>query len=562
MFGSREKDGSMRNNITKSNSVYKSIFGWLMRHLLLVCFVFVMLVWSVRLVSLHYSGWYSTGSEYDYLSDQIAQQDILLWWQEGYHEHALVGDDSFIIKYPLYVIANNLPVSPIKQLFLTNAVILFLTALLILWSLNRIYQVVIRDKIKQRSALVVSSIMLAGVPVIAFFLLAFPNSRNVELGLFMVLVQALVRWLYDKNYFKTRRNLKIGGLGFLFASLMASDPMFLYNVAMPAIIVASIWALFVKRDTKWLMQLVAFSGLSVILSVIFQKIFTSILPLELLDRNIAFASFQDFVLNLKDLFAISINVFGIDFWTKSPFSPSAIMSAGYLLVFLFAIAGFVLAALRDKKKFVPLFLLTLVVWIMTLSVVGNTSAGGTDKLIGRYLLLIIPIQLVGVGLLMNYVYLRRQLVVVVLLVSTVLTLSFAQTLEAYKDYRHVAPNDYDFAAIEIIKKEGLDKGYSFYTNSRIRTFLSGHDVNIVTVQCEKTQKELVFYPYLSEKAALNKPSASGKTFYLFVGKDLGLVDCTPDQLAHKLGQPEKIIKLPRDEYMAVYDYDIGEKINR
>jgi len=80
-----------------------------------------------------------------------------------------VGDDNWFIKYPLYVLTNNLPISPIGQFLVTMLVLLYITAFLMLYSISEFINIFVKNIKKRRRSLALIAIFLAIIPGDAFY---------------------------------------------------------------------------------------------------------------------------------------------------------------------------------------------------------------------------------------------------------------------------------------------------------------------------------------------------------------------------------------------------------
>lgn len=133
-----------------------------LKRILLLTLVIVLAVWTLRLVQVHYNGYplgYAGIS--DYHSDDTALANILWQWQKGFRGGAVVGDDNWIIKYPLYFFTNNLPIQPIQRLFLNSLTTLYITAILMVLAIYGFTKLLISNKNKQKLSLVLAGLTLA-----------------------------------------------------------------------------------------------------------------------------------------------------------------------------------------------------------------------------------------------------------------------------------------------------------------------------------------------------------------------------------------------------------------
>lgn len=167
--------------------------------------VLVVAVWTVRQLVLHYTtnpfSTVSPGEYQNYISDQEGGPNLMADWQQGFRQVSVVSADNFFLKYPLYLLGDNLPFGPPKQLFLESWVLLAIIVALILRAAGLcLSQVAARLSVPRRFplAMLVVSLALAATPFANFHWLEFTNSRNIEVGLGFYLLARL--YLYVGGY--------------------------------------------------------------------------------------------------------------------------------------------------------------------------------------------------------------------------------------------------------------------------------------------------------------------------------------------------------------------------
>ena len=163
------------------------------RHLWLAGTVLVMAVWTLRLLALHYTPntCYAITCN-NYISDQVGAQNLIADWQQGFRQASDLGPQMDFLKYPLYLAVNNLPIEPLKQLFIESWLILAVTAALVLRAMELVFGVVAERTATPKRlpvSMLVVTVALAATPVAEFYWLEFPDSRNVEIGLCVFLIR-------------------------------------------------------------------------------------------------------------------------------------------------------------------------------------------------------------------------------------------------------------------------------------------------------------------------------------------------------------------------------------
>ncbi len=538
------------------NFLRNGVLVFLQRYLLLVCFAIVMIVWSFRLLDLQYR---SINLPSTYTSDAIAQQVILHDWQEGYRESAMMGEDSWFMKFPLYIVSNNLPVSSVKKLFITSEVILAITLLLVLISIQRFLKSLNVSEKRRKLALMASSMFLAAVPTTTFFVFQFPNSRNIEIGLFLLILVELYRYFVFKNAYKTHKRLKTSGLVLLSAVLFANDPLFLYLFAIPTALFCCGYLIFCNKshDVK-IRSLLVMTLLSIVLSKALAYILSVVLPIKYIIHNSKFATFDVFIVNLKVFFNNAINIFGVNFWGNKYASTGTLKAFLFICLLMISIYGIITMAKKYKSVPSSGLIAFLAVFTIVVFLVGTDFSIGTNSLSGRFLILLVPIEILGLVYALAYLKNLRIVAVVLLCLLAVFTQTLASTGRAVIQNRHARVNAIDAVPLQVITENNLTKGYAPYSRSATLTYSSNFNVHVISSECSLQDKQMYFSPVLTEKANLNR--ASDKSFYIY--DSLRPYDCKPEDLLTLLGTPEKTIPLPMGEVLNIYNYDITPKIKR
>ena len=530
------------------------------KHLLVVCFIFVMTVWTIRLASLYY-GPTSTGLNGSlYTSDAVAQQVILKDWQKGYRQSAVVGQDNWIIKYPLYIVTNNLPISANYRILTTSWLILATTAVLIMWSLQRFMSTIgsVGRRKKQLSLLALSA-FIAAIPATTFFIFQFPNSRNIEIGLAMFLMVELHRFFVSKRIYQTHTYLKIAVAFLAFSLLLADDPLFLYEFGLPLLFIAATYFIFLPQASRWKVYVIGgFAGLSIIASKLITHALTLLTPLSYIKPQTAFASFDQFIVNLKYLFNNAIDIFGIDFWGKESFKLHTILVYVFIIIFAVSVYGFILQTRSYKNSIIHGLSVTIGVAAVAIFCLNTLFGSGLDNLSGRYLIILIPVQLFALSYALLKINNKRLNGFIVLCMVSAVMLTVIFSVKTIATNFHEPVNNIDQSVLSVIKKANLSKGYAAYSRSTTLTYSSDFKVNVVSVECGPQDKKMYFSPVLSEEGALRQPVQ--KSFYLY--DPTRPHDCQAEDLEHLFGEPQQSIILPTKEVLNIYNYDINTKIIR
>lgn len=526
-----------------------------LKTIFLVTLTIVLVIWTLRLVQVHFHGYELdyVGHSY-YHSDDTAQANILWQWQNGYRGGARVGDDNWIIKYPLYIFTNNLPIQPIQKLFLNSLITLYITALLMMLAIYGFVKLLINNKQKQKLAIVLAGLSFTVVGQETFGVIKMSNSRNIELGIFMLLMVALLAYELKPKLFKSKKSLKLAGLLLVVGLLCANDPMFIYLGLVPLAIAVVVQYFFANFSPKNTAKYIFFIFGGAFLAIIFKKLIVILLPLSFLHHQGKLDSTQAIFKKAPELASSILNILGIDFLGAVQQQSKAVMlTVGLLLpIIIFAVWAVFYKSLKNKLKGSTTINYIAMLWLWIPAVYSFSTLSDPPQATVRYLILLIALLPTSIVVLINITNKPRQLVgLTILIVCTVLltTVSSARAVT-----KHQTPNTRELNIISILNDQNLSKGYGAVWDSGIISYLSNQTINVVTVLCNDNH-DLYTYDLFSNKDYVAKQRS--KSFYIYNSKDSYVSKCTPEALTPQLGKPSKVIPVG-DEYssIVVYDYDI------
>lgn len=537
--------------------------------LLIVLWLVVCGIWGVRLYQelKHGFNLYPLPFQTFILSgDQTAQQTILHDWQNGYDEGAVTGENTWFLKWPLYLIINNLPLSPLERQFITSGTILTLVAAGLLGLLTYIAYLVTRSKQHALFTACVVAGLIAAVPGYMFEYLSWPNSRNIELVIFLWLLILPLRYeLRPKIAKKTKRRDYI--IGTIVATLLfVNDPLFLY-LTVPFVTIALGLRYMTGTEKRLASVLVplCYGAIAAFGSIVIRTALIVFTPVETIMRVPFDLTSQSIA---ESIGAFAQGIFPL-LGLHSPKTGSYVFNTAFVglhaLIFAAAIAG---TALWFKKKprslFSQLFVL-FGLWNLVLFIVRGPDASG-DAAGNRYMMALYVCELVGVVMLTTQIRLRRQYVVLAL--TTALLLAMTTMLLVVSPYKH-ATHQYAIRMdavnriIKLLESNGLDKGYTEGGMEPFK-FISGYKINPITGVCMKQRDgldKLYFFDVLSEVSIKNSYKAH-KTY--FISLDQAKDGCKPELLKYQFGEPVQSFQIwsavSGTYTISVYDYDISSRI--
>jgi hypothetical protein len=527
---------------------------------LIACFIFVTALWTARAIAINYTGYsYNTYTNSNtYTSDEVAQQNILKDWQSGYRLKVAVGDDNWVIKYPLYVVTNNLPLSPIGQLLVTIIVLLTITAFMLVYSASRFINLLEKDKIKRTRYLILITIFLAVIPGDALFTFAQINSRNVEIGLTLFLLLQLYRSIFDKNWMKNHFRLKLCSLLVLLSVLIANDPLFLYMIVAPVFLVAIFMYLFKKIDNRYFWNLTIFIILSLIGEEVLKFLMVQLLPLTFSAHTSSIVSLPQFETNLSLLLNGGVNVFGINLWGDHFKNIRTVSRLIYLIIFTLSVC-FIYRGCKKNKNIFYGSLVFILFWNFLSFTLNTIITNSTSE---RYLIYAIPIEIIGLILVIISISNNRQYYALLALLSCLLCFSLYTNTKTIINYHNNQTNTLDTLVISALEENGLTKGYGSYWLSEIQTYLSNNKIQEINISCDPggSSSALTLNSLLGEDGAYYKDHPA-KTFLVY-SPAYDKSGCSPTNLTTLIGAPAKVLNFggANGDYVAIYNYDIGRYI--
>jgi hypothetical protein len=517
--------------------------------------ILVIVVWTVRLLALHY-----TVSGYvDYGSDQVAQQNLLRDWQQGFRQGATVGPDDYFLKYPLYLLVNNLPIGPLKQLFIASWALLATTAILTLKAAELCCSPIAkRLGVPNRLplAILVVAVALAATPVLNFYWLEFTNSRNLEIGLGLYLVARLHLYV---NGEAEGRSAWLTGLDIaLAAALFADDPLTLYVLAPPVVVVIALYglrspatgkALPLRRLGLAVGSVVVAGGAAAVLTHALQVV----LPLHISAASTQTVSAATFLSNLQYFVTDAIQMFGLAPWGVGLRSSAALLTVVYTCLSVATILGFIWAWRREPGQVLVPFLVAIFVWLLVLFLGADVGVGGND----RELQFCVAILMFGLGITVVYAANVRLVAAVATVATCALVVVLSISAWAFIHQR-ATPDQPQLATVATLESLHLKKGYAEYWDAGIDRFLSRDHLDIVNVECYDPSTPSYFNWY-SDKGTLNVHA--DRTFYILSNTDASV--CPLATLVRFLGPPSRVVPVPSTSdptEILIYDYDIGPRL--
>lgn len=517
----------------------------------MLCLLFLIIVWTIRLVDTHKNGYIlayvSQTDRTSYHSDDVGQPSILWAWQNGHDDGAVVGDDSWFIKYPIYILTNNLDITPSKRLFLNSWMTLVITAIITIIAFMNMAKLLNKEHRKIILLIIIATILIAFIPTEAFGIIKMPNSRNIELAVFALILSIFYRIQISDGKNKINKNTFIL-LVVLSGVIIADDPLFLYFGIIPFFMVSSVMYFMGKIDFNIYKRHLLYVITTICLAYSIKLLLTLILPISYLTHTSKIVSYETFLSNWNGLIGKGLNIFGIQFFDYE--KPSLLLASSLTLMAMTVIIIYLLYKKYKSEKNSHLFLLTvLLMYIFTIFVYLSSNLAGDGAISSRYLIAlvyIIPIMSI-IGL--SQIKLKRQFVSYVILLGILCSIMSLNFVMSYYDQ----PKGNNAISYEIISKaesKGYTKGVGKLWHSNITTYLSNHKQNIITLMCSKGKPYI--HNILMEKARIYIPAE--RSYYVWDSINSETKDCNPELF----GLPNSYEELDTAPgvYIYYFDYDI------
>jgi hypothetical protein len=487
-----------------------------------------------------------------YTSDDVAQQTILSQWVRGYGGNAMIGDDNWFIKYPLYLVVDATPLQP-EAKALTTALILTLTTLLgiivVLWLITSLTGVVGRVSL--------TSILLPVMAVGAFspallYIISRNNTRNIEVLLFTALIGLLVVY----NVRKLRRPLLIAIVSaVLIGVLLADDPMFRFMGAIVAVVAIVVRSGLPGVSLRHLANIGLVIVGGVVAAVIITHVLFVLLPISYVVRPQGFTSLHGFLKHLDVLFSQDLILFNADFWGKPIGLSTAInlLNGALVLVGVVSAKRMIQQSMQDSKGGTS----TLLIGILPFWIIGVVMIASFNADI-RYLLLVPFAFVLAIVVAVSKGLFTARLAILITIGFGICALyNTAKAGQILLSHRDNAANVEEQSVARVLSERHLTKGMATYWHANITSYVSDFSTDVIGISCDNNAKQITYNPILSASGLFKK--RADNSYVLFgSAKETGEAECTLETITAKFGSPDEVVAVPNasGSQIAVYDRDV------
>lgn len=504
--------------------------------------------------------------------DMVAQQVMVEQWTHGIapllaHTEAT----NYIVKFPLYWLMNGLVADPLARLVLT-ALFLNITAWLLLWYFVR--KIATATTVVTKLHDIFIGLLAILMAVLAPYLLwiNYPNSRNVELGFMLAIVYILLRlqqgWRLPLKWIAT--------LGVCAGIVYVNDPLSFYLVAVP--FACSVIAVIIIHREKFITvanrATALFLATSVVSYVILKTFFLGIL-ITVPDKVSGATLPHGVGIEYSLVNIVSGLAYNMGILPTLKFGPT---KSGPMLTILAIATTLVFVAIlllgRSKKdrglrRTQGLLAITGVLAVAVVFFSGYL-APAVDILFARYVATVSVIVLVLVAV--GYGVIKKDYQVYGLIAASVFVMftgllltrvqipGVARLPHAQQYWQSV--NQREYALIAISKKYDIHKGYSSIQTAQPTTYISGGELTMIPVMCDKSDRELPVqraYDWLIEARSAFVPTGYSMIEVAKQASDFN--PCSKDVVVRQIGRtPKEIIDTDSSHVAIVYEADIRPEL--
>lgn len=505
----------------------------------------------------------------DYNSDDVAIQVIMQSWLAGQPLDSVAGIDNFVLKAPLYALFSVIPNSRgqmFAMVLVCNTIMLagFVVALRRLLRFDR-------DTTPMR-------LLLGYLPLVAYFGLTLApidrhdplaknemfhgatyfnlNCRQAEIGLMLLAFVAFDRFLCERRTHWSPRLLVCLVVGALATgAFFYSDPFFVYTMGGGLGATAVVLWLRSRLDLRGLAATIGFLGLSITSMGFFGRLMDaagfhthsmvqeSFVPLDSLAVNLTNTLHAPFNIYRADLFGRQLATLG---------TLAFVVNALLVVLSLAALVHGLVLLQRTDSALTMLITLTVVINIAALA----ASTNGQFSINARYLFTgcAILVLLMAHQLLAWFgaVPTRRRAALVAVglavVVATNVLLS-ARAIHKGDPPQKLQPST---RLIEVLRGEGLSKGYADYWVANPVTYFSDRQILTLPLKCGQGQQP-VRSAWLVNLPDFEVPAE--RSFYIHYTSESG--ECLPQRA---FGNPVKEIRVDAQTTIYVYDRDVGRPL--
>lgn len=503
-------------------------------------------------------------------SDSVAQQSIVQTWFAIGHGTTYLPPDSWILKLPLFVVVEASPLTPAVRLFVEALVLALVTVVLAARACRILAgQAGLPPRRGLQWADVLPLCWLATLGGgIGNFLVTTPNTRNIELGLALLVIALAGRWLVGLDKWRpshlNRAVAACAGAAVALALLWVDDPYGGYLVGLPLALAALAWhrraAASGGRDRR-LLVLAGVLALSFALVPVLRGLLRLAGVVTLPDAGAATLDFSTVLVHLRIVGPAVAMELGLH-------EPGAVAGLAHVLAVVVVAAGAAAASVVARQGWQRGSLALTFLGVNPLLVTAAVLVNGTvfEANAGRYLVLAFVDLAACLALAPGLLH-RSPLrwgrrwgrsawrVLATLLAAATLANLVSAGRDAPLDPRQQATERVEqratLALLQQAAMVGASTGLAPFWTADLVTYRSSGQLHVSPVVCDGGRLRL--RAWLTDSARLH--TSSGRTFVLLPVTD-DMAGCSPATVVAQLGEPLWRSTTPRGAVLLVYGRDV------
>ncbi len=489
-------------------------------------------------------------SKWNLDSDFVAVQTMIKNGLFTKNSISYVNADTFIIKYPLYLLTN---------LFAFNNKIVLLQSLLqfsIGYALYGFAFMYFSKKLKfSNISILANTTWVSSTSVLLGLFFLNPNSRVLEFG-FVFLLYVIIDFYAKKNKYSIAEYCLLIFIIIFYGFITYSDPLIFYMGIVPAILYFAYLYVSSRYQSKYLVSaglLTAIYPIYKIYGFFFENL--GIRPVN----SGAIISFNGLTNNLKATFMGFLTLFNANIFNSELYFYNFILAFANIICLGTLLALCLKLQEKDSKpnrnsfNWVVFFKIAVIVNLLIYAV----SKHDIDSLSYRYLILIPFLLILVFSYQLTNVRIKlKGPIVTILLFSAVLNTILLTNMLISPIKRIGQVDPYITNSINsYVGQNGYTKIYAPYWEANITTYNSNNKTLGIPIDCDS--RKLKIFKWWINDNAVNKPVDK----VILVYDKLYLGSCSQQDVESQIGTPSSSYKINDRVTLFEYNVDILNKLN-
>jgi hypothetical protein len=464
--------------------------------------------------------------------DVVGQIGLADQWAHGLSSGVVLGQTNYLLKMPLYALANMLHfISPMNRLLLLALVFNIATFVILFLLVEKMLKL---HGVKDKSWLYLGMAWLATIAGSVYWL-EYANSRNLETVGGIFLIYLVMR------YMKSNRTATAAAIALVAAAVFFADSLQLF-VGGGGVVLYVIGRWLWRWNYRNFLQMAVLTG-AVLAGYLGSKILSllsqSLLPVSYLavpssQHSLSLANITQ---SLQSVTENTLKIFGADFLSQ-PYGPNSVRQLLNFIV-VAGIAGFAVWLLVNKKRY-PGGLLPVL--ILANFIIYIASGQALEPNTSRYLIMIPLVTVIFIALYAPRLPARRkqrlqQAWLGIIIVSSILLLG--ALINSWPD-RH-AKDQHIYQTLSYMRQNNFKYALGSHELGVTATYLGGGPEVILPVSCKADHKVHVINLFYDKGAfkLLRGYSKEVPVILAINSQQPGVNQCDKASIIAAFGQPKR-----------------------